>query len=340
MDPKLHIYIPSFNRPKQCMNTVEELISQKGYQDNVVINIIDNYSDIYYQKYLENNILLSKEISEGRIKIHRNNVNVGMSANIMKCFEYASNSKGWLWIVSDDDCIRNNAIECILKSISQSGFGTGFIKFSSKNFKHDSDLTINSSLKLVNHIKSNSKIRFNSYIFLTNMIYQIGKYNSFMSIAYDYGLTHAPHFILLTSALSNNCFIQHNSNQIVDYKKPEIIYSYGVFAGLGVGSIKPLLIQGLSLREYHRIFQVHHDFKIALDLYYETYSKSLKATFPSLIFIHFINLLFAGCYLRSITFLLIGFLMIIPPFRYCIIFLIKNSPYSNEINEMKLRYKL
>lgn len=340
MKEKLNVYIPSYNRPDQCLSNVRKLLCQVRNSYNIRITIIDNCSEINYEEYFLNNDDTSKYINEDLLKVIRNNVNVGMSANIMKCFEYSSIENGWLWIISDDDFIRENAVENVFKSISEACKDVSFIKFSSNKFLHKKDFVIDSSKQLIKYISVNPRIRFNSYIFLTNMIYRIESCKKSIACSNDHNLSHFPHFILINLAISKKSYIKHDINQLADYKKPETGFSYGLFAGIHFGSIKPLIIKDISLRDFHYLFQVHNDTKVAIDLYYELASRKAIKQLPIFLFIYWLNLFFAKCYARSILFLPIMTLVTIKPFRDLLILLIMKSKFSNQINEIKKRYNL
>ena len=340
MNRFLNIYIPSYNRPDKCLFMVTKLLKQVKNFNNLKITILDNCSEINYEEYFLNDVYIPQYIDKGILKVIRNNVNIGMSANIMKCFEYSSIDTGWLWIISDDDLIRDNAIENVFNSIYETSNDVGFIKFSSKNLLHKKTYIIDSAKKLIKYISVNPRVRFNSYIFLTNIIYRIETFKESIACAYDYNLTHCPQFILLTLSISTKSFIKHDQNQLVDYKRAKIGYSYGLFAGIQIGSIKPLLINDTTIRDFHYIFQVHNDMKVAIDLFYELFSKGSTKKLPALLFVYWFNLLFAKCYLRSIFFIPIIPLVIIPPLRGILLKLLIKSKYSSEIIEIKKRYKI
>ena len=339
MKDNLNIYIPSYNRPDKCINTVRQILLNSRNYPHLKINILDNCSDVNYEKYFSDKDDIYKYLQNSTLKIIRNNVNVGMSANIMKCFEYSSISEGWLWIISDDDFVREDALKNIFKSISESNNNVAFLKFSSKNFSHNKDFIIDSSKKLTKYIAVNPRVRFNSYIFLTNMVYRIKSFKESIAISNDYNLSHFPHFVLINLSISETSYIKHNVNQLADYKKPETGYSYGLFAGIQFGTIKPLIIKDNSLRDFHYLFQVHNDSKVAIDLYYELISKKAGEQLPTFLLIYWFNLLFSKCYLRSIIFLPIMAFVIIKPLRKLMIFFLMRSKFSDQIIEIKRRYK-
>lgn len=340
MGENLNIYIPSFNRPEKCLETLRQLISQIGNNENVSITVLDNYSDVNYKEYFLKTNDVSKFIQDGVLDVIRNNLNVGMSANIMRCFEYSSIKKGWLWILSDDDDIKGNAIQIIKESILQTCKDVGFIKYSSNRLRHQNGFLIDNPKKLIEFISVNPKIRFNSYIFLTNLVYRIKSYKEAVSDSNDFNLTHVPHFILLNLAVKKNSYIKHNNNQLATYKRPKLGYSYGLFAGIQVGSIKPLVIDEVSLRDFHYVFQVHNDVKVAIDLYYELLSKNSIKKLGTYLYIYFSNLIFAKCHFRSILFIPISIVIITKPLREILISILSKSKYSSEMREIKKRYNI
>ena len=117
MSKILNIYIPSYNRPEICLDTIRKLIIQIKAYKNVRINVLDNCSKVKYKEYFLDKNDIAEYINQKKIIIKRNNVNIGMSANILRCFEDSCSRDGWLWILSDDDYIKDNAIEIIQKSI-------------------------------------------------------------------------------------------------------------------------------------------------------------------------------------------------------------------------------
>ena len=171
------------------------------------------------------------------------------------------------------------------------------------------------------------------------MIYRISAFQESISEANDHNLSHFPHFILLCLSISEKKYIKHNINILAEYKRPEVGYSYGLFAGIQFGSIKPLIIHDLTLRDFHYLFQVHNDTKVAIDLYYELLSKNSSKQLPIFLFIYWFNLLFSKCYLRSILFIPTMTLITIKPLRRLMILLLLNSKFSNEIKEIKKKYK-
>ena len=105
-----NIFIPSFNRVDCAISTVCSLIEGSPNATSYCITVIDNASPEPYLPYFTSHPFLAPFVESKVLSIIRNYGNVGMGANIVKCFEYASNKEGWLWILSDDDEVLPEAI--------------------------------------------------------------------------------------------------------------------------------------------------------------------------------------------------------------------------------------
>ena len=105
---KLTIAIPSYNRNLVLKDNIQKLLEQ--INDQIEIIVIDNFSDTPIEQTLEN------ELQEyPQLKVIRNIANIGLSANIIRCFEVC-NTK-WVWLLSDDDTVETLAVEKIIEQI-------------------------------------------------------------------------------------------------------------------------------------------------------------------------------------------------------------------------------
>jgi glycosyltransferase involved in cell wall biosynthesis len=102
----LTICIPTYNRPKALHDQLQVLIPQLTNDIKLVIR--DNHSN-YNLKQLYPGLKFEK------FEYIRNDFNIGADANIARCME-TCNTK-WLWILGDDDLIKNDAILNILHLI-------------------------------------------------------------------------------------------------------------------------------------------------------------------------------------------------------------------------------
>lgn len=120
----LTIAIPTFNRHQLLEEQIKSIMPQIVNEVKVVV-----YDNCSFPPVME----IIGDLCAGKIQIFRNATNVGGDANICRCFENCDTE--WLWVLSDDDIVKNNAINTILNTI-KSNSDSVFI-----NFKADSDYT-------------------------------------------------------------------------------------------------------------------------------------------------------------------------------------------------------
>jgi len=109
---RLTVAIPTYNRNEILKKNIRLLLPQLS--DECKLLIIDNHSDILVEKTLKP--VLSEFIGIDA-RIIRNRANIGAEANFLRCFEYCETE--WLWMLSDDDEAREDAVKTILSTISE-----------------------------------------------------------------------------------------------------------------------------------------------------------------------------------------------------------------------------
>lgn len=107
----LTIAIPTFNRKEFLTKQLNVLLPQ--LTENVRLEILDNHSDDSVFFEIEN---IVKNCKQDNIVLRRNNVNIGGDANIARCFENCNTE--WLWVLSDDDFVKDNAVAKIIEIIN------------------------------------------------------------------------------------------------------------------------------------------------------------------------------------------------------------------------------
>lgn len=110
MDTVLSIAIPTYNRAAKVRAAVESLIGQ--LRPGVEIVISDNASEQPASEVLADLV----EAGEGKIRVLRNEVNIGMCPNIVRLFEIARGE--WIWTLGDDDLALPDAVERILETVA------------------------------------------------------------------------------------------------------------------------------------------------------------------------------------------------------------------------------
>lgn len=105
---RLTVCIPTYNRPKHIQQQVRDVLTQ--LVDGVQLLVLDNHSDVPVVTYFQ-----EEELS--RFTIIRHKTNIGGDANNAHCLEYVDS--GWVWLLGDDDRIRPDAVQVILKLIEE-----------------------------------------------------------------------------------------------------------------------------------------------------------------------------------------------------------------------------
>lgn len=110
---KLFIYIPTYNRPDALKTQLTILLPQVArLKDKVRILINDNASDKPLTEFEET------YSTHANIEFRRNAGNVGANANIAFGFIFAKANE-FLWILSDNDIVTENAVEYILSFLNE-----------------------------------------------------------------------------------------------------------------------------------------------------------------------------------------------------------------------------
>lgn len=99
----LTICIPTYNRPKALNDQLQVLLPQLNNEVKLVVR--DNNSNYDIKK-------LFPELNYDKFEYIKNNFNIGADANIARCMETCDTK--WLWILGDDDLIKNNTVSTIL----------------------------------------------------------------------------------------------------------------------------------------------------------------------------------------------------------------------------------
>ena len=266
--PTLSICIPSYNRPQKALNCLR-VISPQIHDLPVKIVVLDNCSDQDYLTLFKNAPDLNSLIESGVLKVHRNSTNIGMSANLMRSFEFADEE--WMWMLSDDDEIYPGALATIFDAMNEYGEEFGFIKFSSPRSEPKGDTAELRSLEDFLDWNSASDAAFNGFLFISNGIYRVADFKPLLGIGYNYAYTYIPHFMMLTFYLESGHSLIISRERIVDYVPPEVGYSYGMVAGIGVGAPKHALLKlsPSNYRKFLSLFFPHNDFKVVIDLFFQ-----------------------------------------------------------------------
>tara|TARA_B100000029_G_scaffold306778_1_gene299614 strand:+ start:16652 stop:17740 length:1089 start_codon:yes stop_codon:yes gene_type:complete len=106
--PSFSICIPNFNYGKYIGHTIKSVLEQT-YQ-NFEIIVVDNAST-------DNSIEIVKSFNDSRVKLYKNNYNIGFAPNLQKTTSLAKNE--FINLLSSDDQMKPNALETYASIIEE-----------------------------------------------------------------------------------------------------------------------------------------------------------------------------------------------------------------------------
>lgn len=201
---KLTIAIPTYNRNETLRRNLEKLLPQ--LTDDCKVLIFDNASDLVTEDAISD--LLSNNY-EKNIEVRRNKYNVGMTANILKCFEECDSP--WLWVLGDDDEVKPDAVQTILLGMAT------YEDAHCITYAWDEDTLAREGEIEVTGIDSflNTFETFGAVLFLSTTVYNVSKVCSAISFANFFQSSYAPHLVLLLMSLQDDGKSIFSDKQIV-----------------------------------------------------------------------------------------------------------------------------
>ena len=220
MPRRLTIAIPTYNRPEPLRQTLLALRSQAN--EDVELVVVDNASIPPAEPVVD-------EVMAGSawaIRVIRNAANVGMCANILRCFEVANTE--WLWVLSDDDVVDPAAVETILDIVRQHP-QLLFATCSIPALPIASDRLCESVDAFFQALDSIPRI-----IFISSSIYHRQRLVPYLSLAYNFIDSGSPHTALLQIAglaqpQQQMAFL---SRQIASWQPPALEDTYSRFSAI------------------------------------------------------------------------------------------------------------
>jgi glycosyltransferase involved in cell wall biosynthesis len=184
----LTIVIPTFNRQKKLLNTIESLLPQLNVYNDIKILVLDNASN-----YNVNDVIKNKHPN---IKVLRNKSNIGGAANIVKCFELVKTK--WMWLLGDDDLPMNNAIEIIVNTIENNPKCI-YINFASYWCNRKTNIKGNGIGEFIDRLDS-----FDNTLFMSVNIYRTEYFKKEIYYGYIFLYSMASHYAMMLMAINNN----------------------------------------------------------------------------------------------------------------------------------------
>jgi glycosyltransferase involved in cell wall biosynthesis len=197
----LTICIPTFNRPEEIKKQVYLLLPQ--LDERVHLVVYDNCSDTPLNSYFTENEL-------SKFTLIRNKVNVGADANIARCFENCETK--WLWTLSDDDFVRQDAVKFIMEHLNNKS-DTVFL-----NFCKGLSFKTKGFNELINEFKNPTV--FSSSFTMSSCLYNVNKLKFSLQNYYS-NLSSMMGTIILVLK-----YVQINEDAICEFIDESLIDSY------------------------------------------------------------------------------------------------------------------
>lgn len=233
---RMTIVIPTYNRNEILLKNICHLLPQLTSQCKLLI--IDNHSDVYVSETL---LPVLNEFPDVRCEIVRNRVNIGAVANILRSFEMCQTE--WLWILSDDDTVRPDAIATILEYTDLYPDSLYF-NFSSELYSRDDLFITKGSEEFIEKLDS-----FWNALFISTGVYKTSAIVSNLRVAYTYAYSQAPQFVILLTSLDRDGSCVFSNRRIVTWNPPHIEQQWSfVNVCLGIMTILELPLEA-QLRE-------------------------------------------------------------------------------------------
>lgn len=104
---KLLIYVPTYNRASKLQLCIERLIAEiDGLEDRVIVHVSDNGST-------DGTAELLAGVKHPAVQFSRNQENIGLPRNILKCHDLAHLAE-FTWAIGDDDVILAGGVRRLL----------------------------------------------------------------------------------------------------------------------------------------------------------------------------------------------------------------------------------
>ncbi len=218
MSPLLTVAIPTYNRNEQLARSLGRLLPQLDSQCELLI--LDNHSDLPVADTLAPVLATRPELA---VRVIRNAANVGMSENILRCFELSTTE--WIWVLGDDDAVREDAYLTVCRKISENP-GSLAVTFRLEALPAECPHPVTNLSQLFA-----AKNLFTATIFLSSTVYRNTLLKPGLAEAHEYCGTFAPHSALLLLALSRDSRapVACCSENIVDWRPAEAGERYSMF---------------------------------------------------------------------------------------------------------------
>ncbi len=207
------IAIPTYGRIDSLRRRVQELLPQMDGGDRLYI--FDNATEGFEPK-------LIPELQDSRVVLTINHVNVGGNANITKCISCVSS--GWLWLLSDDDSVKDGAVKSI-KEIVSTRSECCFISFcpDSKGFVREKSLL---ATGLAEFLQLNDGFQWT--LLMSNCVFNLDKIATYLKSSYTSIWMNCPHLAPVINCLQDGGRALYSEKSLVVWRPPNLKKSWSI----------------------------------------------------------------------------------------------------------------
>lgn len=203
---KLTVTIPTYHRNALLFETVRALLPQLTSDCRLVI--IDNHSPTPVEETLRELLASNPEVD---CTIIRNSVNIGGSANVLRCFEVCATD--WVWVLGDDDTVLPDAVQTILATIEEDPERT-YVNFASEIKPRASSFVTTGLEEFACRLDN-----FGNAMFISASLYNCTKVKARLNHGYHYGYSCGPHMVMLMLSLGENERCLFSEKRIVRWEE-------------------------------------------------------------------------------------------------------------------------
>ena len=211
---KLTIGVPTFNRKTQLSRLLEGVAdADTPFLEEVVI--VDNSSE-----YDVNTVIPSR--IKAKTRVVKNQINVGMSTNIVAPF-LQCNTK-WMWLISDDDIVLPRAIaeieqelkttdECCYYKFSSQGLGE-------KGVERDQELT--GLDDFLAYFEDDRETRNGKLVFMSDGVFDLELLRPYLAYSFMYSYTFIGYLVPVIRALKSGLSVKMSDRFVCEYRSPNV----------------------------------------------------------------------------------------------------------------------
>jgi glycosyltransferase involved in cell wall biosynthesis len=219
MMPRLAIAVPTYDRNARLSETLQLLLPQLPLRDTPVY-ILDNHSPTPVADTLAD--LEGAGSCRDLISIRRNAANIGLSANVIRCFEVTEDAD-WIWVLGDDDPPMPNAVEMIyarLEEMKREADSTTIchLKFDSC---YAPPTKATARINCVDALATTlgNKDNYSNFLFLSSGVYHRHAFLRFLATGYRTANTLAPHIAMLLECVADGGRVLRHPGELVTTRR-------------------------------------------------------------------------------------------------------------------------